>query len=90
MEHRTERVMIETLGHQIRGILTLPNEGYRSRLSDFLSATERDFFAVSRATVTRIDDPSASENLDFVAVGRRHVVLVTSLEPDAAAAHMPQ
>ena len=37
METRVERVVLETAKHRIVGDLTLPREGYRSRLSDFLN-----------------------------------------------------
>ena len=89
MQHRTERVLIETERHYIQGTLTLPQDGYRSRLSDFLSSSERDFLAVRDATVRRIDDPDfPAEELDFIAVGRDHVVLVSSLE-DEPVQHSP-
>ena len=37
METRIERVVLETDRHRIVGDLTLPKEGYRSRLSDYLN-----------------------------------------------------
>ena len=50
MEHRQERVRIETARHRIEGSLTLSREGYRSRVSDVLNASERDFL-----TLTEVD-----------------------------------
>ena len=38
---------METARHRITGILTLPSDGYRSRLSDFLNASERDFISLT-------------------------------------------
>jgi hypothetical protein len=43
VQHRHEHVYVETDRHRISGVLTLPHDGYRSRLSDFLNASERDF-----------------------------------------------
>ena len=43
MESRVERVVFETDRHRIVGDLTLPKEGYRSRLSDFLNRGDLDF-----------------------------------------------
>ena len=38
MHFRRERVRIETTRHEIEGTLQLPNEGFRSRTTDFLNA----------------------------------------------------
>lgn len=72
---RTEHVSFETERHRISGLLTLARDGYRSRVSDVLNATERDFISLTDATVQRLDGgPSATH--DFVVVSRRHIVLV--------------
>ena len=74
MESRVERIVLETDRHRIIGDLTLPREGYRSRLSDFLNQGELDFIALSNATVTPLAGGEAQER-DFVAVARAHVRL---------------
>ena len=85
MELRTERVLIETERHVITGVVSLPREGFRSRLSDFLSSSERDFIAVRDAVVTPVGDPQGGVEREFVAVARGHIVLASPLEgsPDA-------
>ena len=80
MQLRTERVLIETERHEITGTVTLPQEGFRSRLSDFLSSAERDFIAVQDATVTRLGEPGSAVARSFVAVARSHIVIATPLE----------
>ena len=40
MDTRIERVVLETSRHAITGDLTMPKEGYRSRLSDFLNRAQ--------------------------------------------------
>ena len=61
MQHRHERVYIETARHRITGCLTLPADGYRSRLSDFLNGSERDFVSLtdvaSRSSATTAPEP---------------------------------
>lgn len=74
MESRVERVMVETDRHRIVGDLTLPREGYRSRLSDFLNQGELDFIALANAIVTPLDGGAPQERR-FVAVARAHVRL---------------
>jgi len=47
MDSRNERVLIETDRYRIVGDLTLPRDGYRSRMTDFLNAAERDFIVLA-------------------------------------------
>ena len=73
MDTRVERIVLETDRHRIVGDVTMPREGYRSRLSDYLNRGEMDFIPLAKAVVTPIDGSEAAEELDFVAVGRVHV-----------------
>ena len=79
MHLRRERVRVETERHVIEGTLQLPMEGYRSRTTDFLTAHEGEFLALTDAEVARVDGPGAPERRGFVAVSTRHIVLVTEL-----------
>jgi hypothetical protein len=80
MLFRRQRVRIETDRHAIEGTLQLPNEGYRSRMTDFLNAHEQDFVPVTDAEVEWLDGSRGTERLAYVAVSTRHIVLVTELE----------
>ena len=80
MLFRRQRVRIETHRHAIEGTLQLPNEGYRSRMTDFLNAHEQDFVPVTDAEVAWLDGSRGTERLAYVAVSTRHIVLVTELE----------
>jgi uncharacterized protein DUF6812 len=75
VQHRQERVYIETARHRITGCLTLPAEGYRSRLSDFLNGSERDFVSLTDAVVEIIGREGPGTEHDFMAVSRGHIVL---------------
>jgi hypothetical protein len=77
MDQRLEHVVMETDRYRIEGDLTLPAEGYRSRLSDYVNQREREFFSVEAATVTALDEPGRTERIPFVMVARRHVRLVS-------------
>jgi hypothetical protein len=57
MDTRVERIVLETDRHRIIGDLTMPREGYRSRLSDYLNRGEMAFIALANAVVTPIDGP---------------------------------
>ena len=60
MQFRRERVRVETPRHIIEGTLQLPNEGYRSRTTDFLNAqtpTELESLGV-------VDEPGPTVGAD--------------------------
>jgi len=76
MDLREEQVVLETGRYRIVGTLTLPREGYRSRLSDYVNQRDREFFAVSEATITALDDTESTRKASFIMVARRHVTLV--------------
>jgi hypothetical protein len=75
MEHRDERIIIETVRHRISGLVRLPVDGYRSRLTDYLNAAEREFLALTDVEVTSLNGSPRVEQRDFVALSLRHIVL---------------
>ena len=84
MQLRHERVRIETARHEIEATLQLPQEGFRSRLTDFLNAQGDDFLALTDAEVTWLDGARAPEHHAYLALASRHVVLVVELSPAPA------
>lgn len=80
MHFRQERVRIETRRHDIEGTVQLPNEGYRSRTTDFLNAHERDFLALTDVEVRWLDSSRTPERHEFLALAVRQIVLVVELE----------
>jgi hypothetical protein len=74
MDTRVERVVLETPRHRIVGDLTLPREGYRSRLSDFLNRGDLDFVPLADAEIMSTDG-EAPQRRSFIAVARHHVQL---------------
>jgi hypothetical protein len=79
VQHRYERISIDTARHRIVGVATLAADGYRSRLSDLLNAPEREFIALVDATVQLLDSDADISHHDFIAVHRQHVVFAYSL-----------
>ncbi len=80
METRVERVVLETDRHRIVGDVTLPKEGYRSRLSDYLNRGDLDFIPIVNAELAPLNGGSP-ESRSFVAVARTHVQLAFPYEP---------
>ena len=79
MENRHQSVLLETDRHRIRGKLTLAREGYRSRISDMLNASERDFIALTDVTIDPLDG-GPQLVCDFLAVARSKIVFALPLE----------
>ena len=76
MDQRHEPVVVETERYRIEGKLTLPSEGYRSRLSDFVNQRDREFFSIQDATVTPLDGSTEPNGVPFLLVARRHIRVV--------------
>jgi uncharacterized protein DUF6812 len=76
-EERRERIRVETQRHRIEGLLVLARDGYRSRVSDVLNASERDFLTLTDVTLRSLDG-GAVEHHPFLAVARAHVVYVVA------------
>ena len=83
MDHRRERIRIETERHRIEGFLTLARDGYRSRVSDLLNASERDFLTLTEVTVSPLEGGPV-ELHRYLTLARRHIVfaVAASEEPD--------
>ncbi|MDQ6836410.1 MAG: hypothetical protein M3016_09510 [Actinomycetota bacterium] len=85
MEHRDERIIIETDRHRISGLLRLPAEGYRSRLTDYLNASEREFLALTDVEVSSLEGSGRVQQREFLALSLRHIVLAMPAEPEESA-----
>jgi hypothetical protein len=80
MHFRRIRVRIETERHVIDGTLQMPNEGYRSRMTDFLTSHDSDFLPITDAKLTWLEGDRPSEDHAYLALSVRHIVLVVELE----------
>ena len=75
MTSRVERVVLETENHRIVGDLSLPKDGYLSRLSDYLNRDELIFIPLTNAVVSPRDGGGPGEEREFLAVARTHIQL---------------
>jgi hypothetical protein len=81
IDHRRERIRIETERHRIEGVLTLARDGYRSRVSDVLNASERDFITLTDVTVAPLEG-GPLELHPYLTLARRHIVFAVAA-PDS-------
>jgi hypothetical protein len=84
LEHRHERIRVETPRHRIEGSMILARDGYRSRVSDVLNASERDFLTLTDVTLQPLDGGPVEQH-DFLAVARAHIVFAVSAPEEVAA-----
>ena len=88
MEQRDERIVLETSRYRIAGVLRLPKDGYRSRLTDYLNASERAFLPLTDVEITPLDGSSTPEFRQFLVISVQHIVIAMpadgtrSEEPD--------
>ena len=82
VDQRQERVRIETERHRIEGVVTLARDGYRSRVSDVLNASERDFITLIEVTVVPLEGGPV-ELQPYMSLARRHIVFVVAAPEQA-------
>jgi 2-polyprenyl-6-methoxyphenol hydroxylase-like FAD-dependent oxidoreductase len=82
-EERRERIRLETVRHRIEGLIVIAADGYRSRVSDVLNASERDFLTLTDVTLQPLDG-GPEERHEFLAVARAHIVYVVAAHEPAS------
>jgi len=73
---RQERVVVETDRYRIEGMMTLPREGYRSRVSDHVNRRDQEFFTILEAELIALDGSGRNWNAPVLMLARRHIRLV--------------
>jgi hypothetical protein len=82
VDQRQERVRIETERHRIEGVITLARDGYRSRVSDVLNASEREFITLTEVTVSPLEGGPV-ELHPYMSLARRHIVFAVAAPEQA-------
>jgi hypothetical protein len=72
MDTRVQRIVLETTRYRIVGDVTLPTEGFRTRLSDVLNRADTGFLPLVNVELQPFDG-SKAESLPFVAVARDQI-----------------
>lgn len=76
MDLRRARVVVETDRYRVEGEMTLPKEGYRSRLSDHVNRRDQEFFTIQDATLTALDGSGHNWKAPVIMLARSHIRLV--------------
>ncbi len=73
----TVRVMIITKDHRIEGEMHIL-EG--ARLSDSLNSKNKDFYAITNASIYRVEDERLVASPQFIAVSREGITAIFPIE----------
>jgi hypothetical protein len=76
VDNRQERVVVETDRYRVEGMMTLPREGYRSRLSDHVNRRDQEFFTVLDAELVALDGSGREWKTPVLMLARRHIRLI--------------
>jgi hypothetical protein len=77
---RQEVVVVETDRYRVEGKLTLPREGYRSRLSDHVNRRDQEFFTIVDAELVSLDGSGRDWKTPVLMLARRHIRLIVPVE----------
>lgn len=81
METRVQRVVLETTRFRVVGDVTLPTEGFRTRLSDVLNRQDTGYIPLVDVELTPIDG-GEPQKLPFAAVARNRIEIAFELHPE--------
>jgi hypothetical protein len=81
METRVQRVVLETSRFRLIGNVTLPTEGFRTRLSDVLNRQDTGYIPLVDVELTPVDGGDMTK-LPFVAVARNRIEIAFELDAE--------
>jgi hypothetical protein len=81
VEVRKEKVVVETDRYRVEGMMTLPSEGYRSRVSDHVNRRDQQFFTMVDCRLTALDGSGRDWDTPVLMLAQRHIRLIVP-EPD--------
>lgn len=79
---RTERVMFETDRHIIVGDVTLPSDGYQSRLSDAINRIDVPFMPLVDAEISPLGGGNVRRHA-FILLAKAHIRIARPVDDDA-------
>jgi hypothetical protein len=81
-ELRLERVVVETDRYRVEGDVRLPQEGYRSRISDYINRPEQEFLTLINVELRAIDGSGRDWDTPVLMLARRHIRLIVPTSED--------
>ena len=81
-EVRLERIVVETDRYRVEGDVKLPQEGYRSRISDYINRPEQEFLTLINVELRSIDGSGRDWDTPILMLARRHIRLIVTTSED--------
>ena len=81
-ELRLERVVVETDLYRVEGDVRLPQEGYRSRISDYINRPEQQFLTLINVELRAIYGSGRDWDTPVLMLARRHIRLIVPTSED--------
>lgn len=81
-EVRLERIVVETDRYRVEGDVKLPQEGYRSRISDYINRPEQEFLTLINVELKSIDGSGRDWDSPVIMLARRHIRLIVPTRED--------
>jgi hypothetical protein len=81
-EVRLERIVVETDRYRVEGDVKLPQEGYRSRISDYINRPEQEFLTLINVELRSIDGSGRDWDTPILMLARRHIRLIVPTSED--------
>ena len=79
LDVRRERIVVETDRYRVEGDITLPQEGYRIRLSDYLNRPDQEFLILLNVELNALDGSGRDWGTPVLMLARQHIRLVVPL-----------
>jgi hypothetical protein len=83
VEVRKERVVVETDRYRVEGTLTLPKEGYHSRVSDHVNRRDQEFFTLLDCSLSALDGSEREWTAPVLMLARQHIRLIVPVSESA-------
>jgi hypothetical protein len=80
---RKERVVVETDRYRVEGMMTLPKEGYRSRVSDHVNRRDQEFFTLLDCSLSALDGSEREWSAPVLMLARQHIRLIVPVSESA-------
>ncbi len=75
--------MVETDRYRVEGMLTLPREGYRSRVSDHVNRRDQEFFTLVDCELAPLDGSEGAWKAPVLMLARGHIRLIVPVSESA-------
>lgn len=78
---RRERIVAETDRYRVEGEITLPHEGLKVELTEYLNRTRQDFIVIVNPLMQSLDGSEFDWTADVIMLAKKDIRKIVSLGP---------